>query len=303
MKTVIVMMSTYNGEKYLNDQVISIINQLNINVELYIRDDGSMDNTIGILKELEKAHHNIHVTYDKNIGWKKSFLTLMKKVPLTGDYYAFADQDDVWLPEKLYKAVELLGNNVLNKVKAYCSNQTFVDEELNKICIKMNKRYKKSNEVHVLVNGYGMGCTEVFSRELIKLYRRATIEYENVSHDVLVSILATYFGSICRDEKSYMLYRQHNENAGSKHMNIIKKIKRSFYFKDVFIVDNARFLKNNYYNLLNSSQKEIVDTVVNISSVKSKIKLIFNKYISRDSILGTIKIKMYILLYRKGGQK
>lgn len=300
MQTVVVMLSTYNGEKYLVEQLESILGQTGVNVEIFIRDDGSTDETTRILYDYENKYHNIHVDYSNNIGWKKSFLSLMNNVPLDVDYYAFSDQDDVWLPKKLFKAVQFLEKNNVHKIKAYCSNQIFVDEYLNKMHINIHKRFKQTNEFHVLVNGFGMGCTEVFSRELVQLYRKSIIEYESISHDVLISVLATYFGTIYRDENSYILYRQHINNTGSKHLSIFDKMKSALDFKDVFLLDVINFIKDNYYDLLTTDQKDIIDCFVRIYLIRNKMKLIFNKYFSRDTFLGTLKIKAYIILYRKG---
>ena len=101
--TVTVFMSTYNGEKYLEQQIESILHQEHVKVKLFIRDDGSKDNTIKILRKYSKLS-NIHVIYGDNIGYAKSFLKIIENNEYTS-YYSFSDQDDIWLPNKLHEAI------------------------------------------------------------------------------------------------------------------------------------------------------------------------------------------------------
>ena len=131
MKTVCVLMSTYNGEKYIVEQIDSILQQENVNVNLLIRDDGSKDKTVEIIKQYLIDKRVSFVSGD-NIGYKKSFLWLMDNSP-NSDYYAFADQDDVWKKDKLFAAVTKLENEDIAEPKLYTSALTRVDENLNYI--------------------------------------------------------------------------------------------------------------------------------------------------------------------------
>ena len=105
MYEVAVLMSTYNGEKYLREQVKSIFQQEQVKVSLYVRDDGSTDNTIKIINELQKEYDNIFLIKGENIGWRRSFRYLIDNVPTKYEYYAFSDQDDFWLKRKLIRAI------------------------------------------------------------------------------------------------------------------------------------------------------------------------------------------------------
>ena len=95
MKKVIILLSAYNGEKYIREQIKSIINQTYSEIKIYVRDDGSKDQTPQILKEFADEGM-IKLYLGENIGFVKSFLWLVKNCE-NADYYAFADQDDVWL--------------------------------------------------------------------------------------------------------------------------------------------------------------------------------------------------------------
>ena len=90
MKKVIILLSTYNGQNYIEEQIESLLKQTYNNIEIFIRDDGSKDNTITILKKYEKKYNYINVEYGNNIGFYKSFLWLLNNAH-KGDYYSFCD--------------------------------------------------------------------------------------------------------------------------------------------------------------------------------------------------------------------
>ena len=104
-------MSTYNGEKYVREQLDSILNQTYKNIEIVVRDDGSKDNTVKIIKEYQEKYKNIKLVTGKNLGFIKSFFELLKITE--SDYYSYADQDDIWMENKIELAVELLDQHTL----------------------------------------------------------------------------------------------------------------------------------------------------------------------------------------------
>ena len=99
MKTVRVLLSTYNGETYLREQIDSLIKQIGLVVKIAVRDDGSTDATLDILEEYRKKGL-LEYFAEENVGYRKSFLTLSSYFVGKADYYAFCDQDDVWKPNK-----------------------------------------------------------------------------------------------------------------------------------------------------------------------------------------------------------
>ena len=109
MEKILVMMSTYNGEKYIREQIDSILHQKDVKVDIVVRDDGSKDNTQNILKNYSSKYKNIKWSQGDNVGPCKSFLELLYS---SGEYeyYAFADQDDYWYPNKLKAATEKMKN-------------------------------------------------------------------------------------------------------------------------------------------------------------------------------------------------
>lgn len=103
-QNILVLMSTFNGEKFIREQIESILAQENVNIKLLVRDDGSTDKTLDILNEYKnKGKLNYYI--GKNLGPQLSFMHLLQNAPYC-EYYAFADQDDVWLKDKLSTAIK-----------------------------------------------------------------------------------------------------------------------------------------------------------------------------------------------------
>ena len=278
MYNVAVLMSTYNGEKYLSEQIDSILSQKDVNIHLYIRDDGSYDNTINIILDCKKKYDNITLYKENNIGVGNSFMELLYKVPDTYDYYAFSDQDDIWLDNKVINAIKLL--NISNK-KLYASNQTLID----KYCNIIKNRYKHDIKLHfkpieILFSNDLPGCTMVFDNDfyhiLINKEHRPNKEILEIRiHDVWVAIVASLFDEIIYDNNSYIFYRQHEDNVvGAYKDNIFKK----FYIKF-----------NKLVNIKNRNPR---------SRLAKELLLRFNSLVKQDVLLYA-SAKSDVFIYKK----
>ena len=124
MENITVYMSTYNGEKFIREQIESIIYQKDVELYLVIRDDGSTDSTLDIIQEYSLKYPNIFVYAGENLGYANSFLTVLKEKGGT-DYYAFADQDDIWEEDKLICGINKIKNKN-NKYKLYLGRKRYV---------------------------------------------------------------------------------------------------------------------------------------------------------------------------------
>ena len=145
MKTVIVLLSTYNGTKYLSEQLDSLYSQNGVDIHIIARDDGSKDNTVEILKSYQNKFGKMTILAEDNVGCAKSFFSLIHYVcqskDLKADYFAFCDQDDVWLPEKLKRAAEKLDTEEAERKLYFCS-ANFVDSNLNYLAtVNLDKVY------------------------------------------------------------------------------------------------------------------------------------------------------------------
>ena len=125
-----VLLSTYNGEAYLKPQMESLLSQDHGRVRILVRDDGSTDGTVALLREYQAAHPEIEVVLGANIGFAQSFLQLLTLSSPEADYLAFCDQDDVWKPGKVSRAAQFLERYPKETPTLYCSRLTVVDDNL-----------------------------------------------------------------------------------------------------------------------------------------------------------------------------
>lgn len=230
--TIAVLMSVYNGRKYIKEQVDSIFNQTLKPTHLYIRADGEADSSReAIIDYLDRDD----VTYEngEHLGVSKSFLNLLCKVR-DYDYYAFSDQDDVWLPEKLNMAVEKIKEVDDGRPVLYISSFTPVDEQLNRLPCKIPFLYSYTDFAHSLIYHTGPGCSFVMNNAAKEIV--SSIDFEGCFiglHDSLIHKIIAMCGKVVYDENSYILYRQHDSNAIGYETNRLKSfIKRLIGFNN-----------------------------------------------------------------------
>lgn len=279
---VLVIMSTYNGEKYIKQQIDSIFAQVGVDVDILIRDDGSKDRTVEIIKSL---YPNIKLIEGENKGYKQSFMLALKAAE-NYKYYAFSDQDDVWLPEKLSVGIKAIENHY-DTPSFYCSNLIVTDEKLNRLSMlhKDSERIRMSIS-NAVVENISYGCTLIFNKKLRDLALKKIPKY--VSHDGWINLVGLYFGIGIYDDKSYILYRQHGKNVlggdrsiktvWKKRMKSFKKLKEHHRDLEAF-----EFYKV-YSNMMNRSQKETTLKVANYrKSLINKLRLLFDRKIKMST--------------------
>lgn len=219
MNNVEILMSSYNGERYIREQVESLLKQT-IPVHITVRDDGSKDGTIGILS----SYDGITVIEGKNQGATESFLSLIECAP-EAEYYALCDQDDVWDPDKVEVAIETI-QQYSDKPALYSGNTRLVDQELN--FIKNETLNPETSLGSAIVKNYATGCTIVFNRKLmleINQHRPEGIPF----HDWWLNLVCLSVGGVSiYDTNPHMSYRQHGNNVVSGNDNAIKKWKARF---------------------------------------------------------------------------
>lgn len=258
-----VLLSSYNGKKFIREQIDSILEQKNVEVELLIRDDGSKDETQDMLRQYEATHNNIRVIYGDNLGVIKSFFSLIEEADEVA-YTAFADQDDVWLSEKLFRAVTLLEKEQKDIPLAYCSAKQLVNENLNPLPIAITYETVRPEFGNALVENMCTGCTCVINRELLLLLKGRHPRF-TIMHDFWVYLVGSCFGKVIYDEKAYILYRQHGTNtlgaASSLWENYRKRVK-NFKKHRGQLTRQAEELLKLYGNQMQEEKKKLAEKFV-----------------------------------------
>lgn len=265
-----IAMATYNGEKYLCEQLDSILAQTCSVDEIVIVDDASSDNTLAILNEYQQSYKNIKIFPNNvNLGVIKSF---EKAIGLcSGDYIALADQDDVWFPNKIADLLAQIGDNLLIH-----SDDVLVDENLKVIELShfaWGKQSNKSTFFDYLVNVNVTGCTVMFSRELINL--ALPFKSYSLPHDWYLTYYAAYLSRIKLYLQPLLYYRQHEINvSGARKKTFAQYLKNcsevSAGLNDL-LVDNL-FQQNIDLILMRNYKQGIVKR--NLLSIKDVFQLL-----------------------------
>lgn len=277
---VCVLLATYNPKEYINNQIESILNQKNVEVEIIIRDDGSKNKEY--LNKF-KNHPKITILEGDNLGVGRNIMTLVKYAyhnKKNYKYFAYSDQDDFWLENKLEVAIRNIKKLDEKKPALYCSNLKVVDENLNFTHYLFRKGVVKNNFGQSLAQVFCFACTTMFNYEMVKQLQEYDIE--NMGFDSLIYYRAVVDNNMFYDDESYILYRQHGDNVSGQHEKGVKLIKRRInqiinYKKEERCFEyNANYLLNNMDDVLNSEQKELLQLVINYrKSFWGKIKLLF----------------------------
>jgi len=214
-----ILLSTYNGELFLTQQIDSILSQTYKDWHLTIRDDGSIDGTLGLVKDYCKKYPD-EITFSKDnlgrLGLERSFSQLLEKS--SSNYVMFCDQDDVWLPEKVEKSIKklLLIEKEFPGVPALIfTDLEVVDSSLNHISSSFWKYQcanpKRTKLNHLLVQNMASGNTMIMNRALGVLIGR--IPAEAIGHDWWTALTAAAFGKIGYLPEATIKYRQHSGNT------------------------------------------------------------------------------------------
>lgn len=238
-----VALTTYNGEKYLSEQLESIINQDYKNFEIIISDDNSKDKTIEIINDYKHKYSNIIVNFNsENLGFKKNFEKAMSLC--NGEFIAFSDQDDIWTSNHLSILFENIGKKDIS-----CSNSLLVDESGLSKNVFMNeivhfKKFPQSNSdlfTYLLFgNNFVQGSTCLLRADFAKknLPIPDFIDY----HDHWFALNASLNNGIAYTTESTLFYRQHESNVTTNTKSIIKNI--------LFVLKNRKKFLGGYKKIL-----------------------------------------------------
>ena len=274
--TITVLMSTYNGGKYLQEQIDSILRQQGVNVHLLVRDDGSTDNTLAILSKYQEEGLLTFYTGD-NLGPQRSFLHLLQHAPQC-DYYAFADQDDVWLEDKLYTGISQLENDQ-EKPPLYFSQTQLTDENLHPIPSIII--HPKLTFGEMLVYKFIGGCTMIFNHQLREVIG-TFVPVNMPMHDLWIySIALAADAHIVFDPTPHILYRQHGNNTIGQGQGFVyewmQRLKR-FATKKDDRYRQAQELANGYLPIMSEKDTTLLKLfLAGKHNWKKRLSLITNR--------------------------
>ena len=298
-KKVVVLMSTYNGEKYIEEQLDSIISQTYNNIEILIRDDGSKDSTVEIVQKYINSNKNIVLIKGENIGFINSFFELIKKADNNADYFAYCDQDDIWMEDKIKRAVSFMENSDSNKPVLYFSNSDYYDSDMNFLkTAEKNKIYSFRNS---LVECVTQGMTMVINKqtkELIAKDRPQNCLY----HDWWTYMICSGFGEIIYDEKSLVKYRRHNKSVtveGKSSLQLlIWRIKEFFIGKSLNKIKKQWIdYKTFYYEYLNEENKKLLNLfTIERYNFFVALKKVFYPKRFRRKLIDELSVRLLFLL-------
>ena len=242
-----ILMSTYNGQQFLAEQIRSIQDQSYTDWTLFIRDDGSSDNTKEILKDFERQDSRIHlIDSDKsdNLGVIKSFHKLVNHD--RADYYFFSDQDDVWLLNKLELSLKEAQNYLADHPLMVYMDLKVVNQDLEimtESMVKSQSHHANTELVQELTENTVTGGVAMINHALAEMWQETD---DILMHDWYLALLASPFGNLVFIDQPGELYRQHSDNVlGARTLS--KRFKKWIRPHILFAV---------YWDLIKNSQKQ-----------------------------------------------
>ena len=304
MDKCIVMLSSYNGENYIKEQIDSILQQQGVDVQLYIRDDGSKDNTIEIVEKLMMVNSRIHLLKEENVGVTASFKRLAEYIYMRDfdcQFYAFADQDDVWISDKLQIAIELLKKKQQQEPVLYYSNLKVVTNDLEYIFDRFDTAYVHNSKESMLAEINVLGCTCVFNKSLLAEFAQSVFDMK-IPHDAWIALQAMFLGECIYDSSAHILYRQHGNNESGqvvkgyqKLQSYLHKISQVKNMKRDYELFAVEFFKN-YGDIINASDKiKFLMLAEYRKSIKYRLKLLFTFSINSHHFLKEVSRRIRVI--------
>ena len=205
---VVVLMSTYQGEPYVVEQLASILSQLPAGGTILVRDDGSSDGTVSAIERL--GDRRVRVERGRNVGFGTSFLMLLVAAPDDADLVMFSDQDDLWLPGKIERAARAL-LALRDRPALYGSAQMLADQTLQPLHV--TRRWPNPPSFRgALAENMITGCTAALNAPAVRLLKRAGVPDGVHFHDWWMYLVVSAFGRVIFDPEPTLLYRQHGAN-------------------------------------------------------------------------------------------
>lgn len=281
-----IVLSTYNGAKFLSEQIDSIQAQTFTDWQLLIRDDDSTDKTLDIIAAYTVKDERIRLINEgnrKNLGVIKSFYKLIKDD--VADYYFFCDQDDVWLPEKLAIMLAEATKHDANESLMVYMDLSVVDENLkviNPSMVSSQSHHANTSLLAELTENTVTGGVAMINHALVKRWSSSD---SMIMHDWYLALLATATGELVYIDKPGELYRQHDHNVlGAR--TLAKRLKKWL---------NPLHAVQKYWELIVTSQKQAA-SILNQPDLSDENRELIEKYVAllNQTMINRIKyLKKY----------
>lgn len=291
-----VLLSTYNGAEFLAPQLESILSQHDAAVSILIRDDGSRDRTLEVIRAFMRDGADIRLIEGSNVGVVRSFFALIDAADDTCALFAFCDQDDVWLPDKLSTAARLIGERAEPSVFA---SPVWITDDGHRRLGQTSVPPRPLTLGNALVQNRLIGCTTVFNAPLLRLIRQHPPDLARVyMHDWWVYLTAGAFGSVVFHDVPTVLYRQHASNVvGMKSDGIPARLAR-FRKNARDCSRQAGAFLDAYGPLLSAEQQALVRMVADDKPFPQRLALAFDRRVYRQSRIDDAIFRALVLLNR-----
>jgi glycosyltransferase involved in cell wall biosynthesis len=292
---VVVLMSTYQGERYVGDQLASVLEQLPPEGRIVIRDDGSTDGTVDRI--LTVADKRVSLVRGPNIGFVRSFFWLMESAPPEAEMIMLCDQDDVWLPGKIERAWQALKDSD-GEPTLYCSRLRLVDPRLGNL--GLSPRWPRPPSfANALAENIVTGCTAALNPAALRIACRHGDLSRIHFHDWWLYLVITAFGHVIYDPEPTVLYRQHEGNVigmGSglaRYRAILRFLRRTNWVHVMFNqIENFRAVHGPQ---LIEQRRQLLDRFFNPRDAMATARLVVTSRRFQQSLLGEAFFRLMLV--------
>jgi rhamnosyltransferase len=297
---VAVLLATYNGKDWIQSQIHSIFSQLACNCHIYVRDDGSSDGTLELIKEIASTRDNVFILNSLGLSTgsaASNFFILLSQIDfLSYDYVCLSDQDDVWFPEKIDAGIKMMRSE---SADAYSSNLIAFDQAKKMAWLLIKDANQKRYDY--LFQGGSAGCSYILSREAVELVRLKLKSFPDVppksySHDwIIYAICRSHKLKWIHDDRAYICYRQHDRNVMGALPGICGLLRRSNMAKSGWYRENILILRG--LLLRSKGESKILDAIKRFNII-DRIFLISNIFSFRRRFSDCVFLGIAILFKR-----
>ncbi len=292
-----VLMSTFNGERFLMEQLESIYAQEGVSVDILVRDDDSQDRTPKLLKR-EEEKGKLKWYSGPNLKPARSFMDLLKHADDSADLYAFSDQDDVWDKDKIFVAANAIGEET--QPALYFCQTRLVDRQLNDL--PQMPITPKLTYGEALVYQFVSGCTMVINKPLRDVVNQYSPEYLRM-HDMWIYDVALAIGaSIFFDSVPHIKYRQHTDNSVGQTASVLNQWKERFQRmskREQIRLHTAQELLKGYAKHMTPANRVLTEKVAGYrSSARNKLSLLLSRDITPSNKTIALTSRLAIMMNR-----